>query len=119
MISTIYSILEISNFFSATDLLSAFLWLIIILFITSNRAQKQEEKIKSYYTWNVVYKLLFSLVFALIYILYYGGGDTTAYWDGANSLNNLLFEKPASLFSELFSDPDLKNMYAHFNNKTG
>ena len=105
--------------FSATDLLSAFLWLIIILLIVNNRTQKQDEKIRSYYLWNVVYKLFFSLVFALIYILYYGGGDTTAYWDGANCLNNLLFEKPGSLLTEFFSEADLKMMYANFNNKTG
>ena len=111
--------METSTFFSATNLLSAFVWVIIILLITNNRAQKIEVKNRSYYAWNVIYKLFFSLVFALIYILYYGGGDTTAYWDGANSLNNLLFENPVNLFSELFSDPNLKTMYAHFNNKTG
>ena len=111
--------METSTFFSATDLLSAFLWLIIILLIANNRTQKQDEKIRSYYLWNVVYKLFFSLVFALIYILYYGGGDTTAYWDGANCLNNLLINNPGMLVSELFSEPSLKMMYAHFDDNTG
>lgn len=111
--------MEASNFFSAIDLVSAFFWVIIILFIANNRAQKINENIRSYYIWNVFYKLFFSLVFALIYLFFYGGGDTTAYWDGANSLNNLLFEKPGDLFSEIFSEPDIKMMFSHFNNKTG
>lgn len=55
-----------------------------------------------------------SISFALVYLLYYGGGDTTAYWEGANKLNDLFFYSPSDYFTELFTTPKQGYMPSYF-----
>lgn len=56
---------------------------------------------------------------AYVYIYNYGGGDTTAYWQGANTLNNLFYESPLNYLTELFN-PVTKGYIPHYyNQKTG
>ena len=104
---------------SALDLLSAFFWLILIFVIANYRSSKIDDKIKKYYFWNVGYKLLFSLLFTLVYTVYYKGGDTTAYWDGARSLHNLFYKSPAMYLEEMFNTPSELMKLRHFDSQTG
>lgn len=65
------------------------------------------------------YKLLFALFFGGYYFLYVKGGDSLAYWQGANILNNLFFESPINYVDCLFSNPSPELMGQHFNSVTG
>ena len=104
---------------SSLDLLSAFFWLIVIFVIANYRSAKIDDEIKKYYFWNVGYKLFFSLLFTLVYIVYYKGGDTTAYWDGARSLHNLFYKSPAMYLEEMLNTPSDVMKLRHFDSQTG
>jgi len=111
--------LETSSIFSALDILSAFFWLILIFVITNYRSSKINADIRKYYFWNVGYKLFFSLLFTLVYLIYYKGGDTTAYWDGAKSLHNLFFKSPKMYLEEMFNSSSEVMKLRHFDDHTG
>lgn len=68
---------------------------------------------------NLYSKLFFSLAFAMVYLLYYGGGDTTAYYDGALKLNNLFFESPSLYFEEMLNEPTTQSFNTNYNDRTG
>ena len=104
---------------SALDLLSAFFWLILIFVIANYRSAKINDDIKKYYFWNVGYKLFFSLLFTLVYIVYYKGGDTTAYWDGARTLHNLFYKSPTMYIEEMLNAPSEVMKLKHFDTQTG
>ena len=79
-----------SNYVSFYDISIAVLWMVIFLLIANSRRKKvKDEEIKKYYLRNVLFKFFFAISFAIVYLVFYGGGDTTAYWDGAVTLNNL------------------------------
>lgn len=63
-------------------------------------------------------KLGGGIFFALIYVLYYGGGDTTSYFECAIAYVNLLFENPISFFEAMAGGgtPEIKSL---FNSRTG
>jgi hypothetical protein len=65
------------------------------------------------------YKLLFALFFGGYYYLYVKGGDSVAYWQGANVLSNLFFESPINYVDCLFSNPSPELIGQHFNSVTG
>ncbi len=68
---------------------------------------------------NLYLKIASSLAFGLFYIFYYGGGDTTAYYDGAISLNNLFFKSPELYIEALTVPPDVTNWGHYFDETTG
>lgn len=72
-----------------------------------------------YYMFNIYFKLFFSLVYAAIYMFYYKGGDTMAYWQGAEKLNNLMWESPTTYLAEMLSTPTEENIILRFNSDTG
>ena len=109
-----------SNYISFQDIAIGFLWFVILMLISSSKANKIEDiRIKKYYIRNVLYKFLFAILFSVIYLIYYGGGDTTAYWDGAITLNKLFFESPVDYFVHLVSEPTAALRSLHFNIDTG
>ncbi|MDC0302249.1 hypothetical protein OAL39_00940 [bacterium] len=108
-----------SNYVSLYDISIATLWLIILLVITNSRARKVDGEIRKYYMRNVLFKFFFAIAFAVVYLIYYGGGDTTAYWDGAITLNKLFIESPSFYFENLMSEPSPEIFSKHFNVETG
>ena len=105
---------------SFLDISIAFIWLLIILFISISKSKRIENKsLQKYYVPNVLFKCFFAIFFAIIYILFYGGGDTTAYWDGAITLNKLFVKSPVEYFSHLFSEPTPALRSLHFDTFTG
>lgn len=109
-----------NELFGIVDIGVGLAWLVLILFLAFLR--KSNNKDKAYYRYfmlNVSFKLLFALVFAMIYVFYYGGGDTTAYWEGAVNLNKLFWDNPSAYFEELTSTPSLSTIYERFNLRTG
>ena len=109
-----------SSYISFLDISIAFVWFIILMFISSSTANKiNNDSIRKYYTRNVLFKFGFAILFSLIYLLYYSGGDTTAYWDGAITLNKLFFKSPVQYFEHLISEPTAALRADHFDISTG
>ena len=109
-----------SNYISFQDIAIGLLWFIILMLISSSKAnQIKDTQIKKYYIRNVLYKFLFAILFALVYLVYYEGGDTTAYWDGALTLNKLFFRSPIDYIVHLLSEPTTALRQLHFNVDTG
>ena len=108
-----------SNYVSFYDISIATLWLVIFLVIANSRARKVDVTIRKYYLRNVFFKFFFAISFAIVYLIYYGGGDTTAYWDGAVTLNNLFMNSPSLYFENLISEPSSEIFSKHFSVETG
>lgn len=79
---------------------------------------KEKDEFK-YFLPFVFWKLTLGMTFAAIYIYVYGGGDTTAYFQGAETLKNLCFENPSAYLKELFSTPIKNHIPSYFNHITG
>lgn len=101
----------IEKYFSALSILPTLVWLIIIV-VTGYaiRNANSDKPHYRYYMPNLFAKLFFSLAFALVYLLYYQGGDTVAYYDGAITLNNLFLKSPSLYFEQMFN---VKNQYRY------
>lgn len=109
-----------SSYISFSDIAIAFVWFVILMVVSSSKANKiDNDAIRKYYIRNVLFKFAFALAFSMVYLLYYGGGDTTAYWDGAITLNKLFFNSPAQYFEHLMSEPTTALKSLHFNVDTG
>ena len=63
--------------------------------------------------------MFFGIMFGLVYLFIYGGGDTTAYYDGAVVLNNLFFKSPDLYFEQLFSEPTHHQFTTFYDSTTG
>ena len=108
------------NYFEFSDILAFMLWLAIILIYASNLKGKiKDDNLKGYFNQVVAFKIFMALLFSVFYIFYYGGGDTTAYWDGAVSLNKLLINNPINFIEHLISEPTEELRINHFNMETG
>lgn len=109
------------QFLGIMDAISILFWLFILL----NSINKQYSK-NSYLSYYRYYKIGFyakfisAIIFSIIYILSYEGGDSTAYWDTAQKLNNLFWESPSGFFYEFFNNDELRERYNNFDfNNTG
>lgn len=107
------------NYLSVTQLLPAFLWLIIILVIAQSVKGRYSAEEGKFFMYNVYAKLVFSLAYVLFFILAYGGGDTIAYYQGTSCMTNLLLEDPSLYFQQLFSTPTDNSISLYFNSRTG
>ncbi len=107
------------NYFSASQLLPAFLWLVIITTVAIIRRGSYGKEEGKFYMHNVYVKLFFSLSFVLFFIIAYGGGDTIAYFKGTSVLNTLFLEDPALYFEQLITTPTDSSMSTFFNSRTG
>jgi hypothetical protein len=109
------------QFLGVMDALAIILWLAILLNSINSLFTKNIHLSHFRYFKNAFYaKFISALVFSLIYIVFYAGGDSTAYWDTAQKLNNLFLESPSRYFSELFNNDPLRERYINFDfNKTG
>lgn len=108
------------DYFSIFDIFIAIIWLIILSVVVNNKASKFENpELRSYYSLNFYVKVASGIIFTLFYILYYGGGDTTAYWDGAVVMNKLLFKSPSLYIDAMLNPPTPENRLIYFNIETG
>lgn len=108
------------DYFSILDIFIAIIWLLILSVVVNSRASKIEnQEVKSYYNLNFFVKVGSGIIFTIFYILYYGGGDTIAYWDGAVVMNKLFFKSPALFLDAISNPPTPENRLIHFNIETG
>ena len=109
-----------SNYISIYDISIGLIYMIILIIIANSRKNNiLDVEIKKYYVRNVLFKFFFAISFAVVYLIYYGGGDTTAYWDGAVTLNNLFFKSPSLYIENMVSEPSAEIFSTHFNVETG
>ncbi len=109
-----------TDYLSISNIFSALLWLIILVAIVNYKKNRVENQgIKGYYVYNFWFKILMSLAFSFVYIFIYGGGDTTAYWDGGVVLNNLMFENFGNYIESMVSAPSDELYSFHYNSETG
>ncbi len=105
------------------DFFFGVLFVVIIIFLgSSKKSRLLKEKSGShykYYMWNIYFKLFFALVYGAIYMFYYEGGDTMAYWKGAEKLNNLFWHSPIDYWEEMISSPIAEDIILRFNPNTG
>lgn len=108
----------ISNHLSFLSLLPAILWFIIIFVVAVViKSIKNNPLEYKYYLTNVLVKLFFGLFFGFFYLIIYDGGDTTAYFEGAQVLNNLFFKSPELYFKQMLLEP-APNQYSLFYDAT-
>jgi hypothetical protein len=103
------------QFLGVLDALSILVWF-GILFASINSTYSKNATLTHYRFYkNAFYAKFFSaIIFSIIYIQMYDGGDSTAYWDTAQKLNNLLWESPSRFFSELFNSDPFRERYLSF-----
>jgi hypothetical protein len=63
-------------------------------------------------------KLFGSLIFCFIYLYYYGGGDTTSYFESSMAMAKLFYQSPFKYFEVLFNPPS-PEAHSLFTDKTG
>lgn len=106
--------------FGIVDLGVGLVWLLLILFFAfRKRARIADREDSRYFIPGVLFKLFFGVVFAAVYVLYYQGGDTVAYWEGAVNLNRLFWDNPSAYFEEMFTTPVHGMQFQRFNLHTG
>ncbi|MGV3610097.1 MAG: hypothetical protein ACO1N0_04045 [Fluviicola sp.] len=72
-----------------------------------------------YFLPHFFWKVFMGFLMAFVYIYTYGGGDTTAYWQGSYILNNLFYESPGAYFTELFNPVIKGHIPNYYNARTG
>jgi hypothetical protein len=108
------------QFLGFFDALSILIWLIILLAAVSSTYSKNLSLSHyRYYKTGFYVKFSSAIVFSIIYILKYSGGDSTAYWDTAQKLNNLFWKSPIKYFYELFTMDPLRMRYISFDLEVG
>lgn len=96
-----------------------FYFLLIVLLSARHKIIKQRsEPIYKFYLWGLYTKIFGGLFFALVYLLYYGGGDTTSYYETALAFTNLITTNPKQGFEAITSSYSSEVRYL-FNNVTG
>ncbi len=109
-----------TNYLTFYDISIGIIWLMILIFIANSRKRIiSNSEIQKYYFGNVLFKFFFSISFALIYLVYYGGGDTTAYWDGAIALNKMFYQSPLNYLDQMIHSNDYISRSGYFNIDTG
>ena len=68
---------------------------------------------------NILAKMFFAVAYGVFYIFLYGGGDTTAFYDAAISLNNLFFKSPELYFEQMFTTPNKFQFTTFYDSVTG
>lgn len=103
------------QFLGFFDAISILIWFFILLNAVNSFYKKNSDKAYyRFYKTGFYAKIFSALIFSIIYILFYEGGDSTAYWDTAQKMNNLFWIKPSQFFSELFSSNHDRVRYISF-----
>ena len=94
----------ILNELSFLDLSLSSVWILIVVFtLFLYRSTRKEEEYK-YFLPFFFFKIILVFAFLSLYIFYYGGGDSIAYWSGANSLVDLSLSDFGVFLKEVFGN---------------
>ncbi|MEP7170223.1 MAG: hypothetical protein ABI855_12695 [Bacteroidota bacterium] len=94
--------------------------LFFIYYFARMRRDKNLAKFPEYkyYLAGLNVKIFGAISISVIYLLYYGGGDTTNYFNDALCWNKLLFSNPEAFFA-VFKDGSTLANYFYFTPETG
>jgi hypothetical protein len=100
-------------FATATIILLVMIW----AFLHQNKKITRGEPYH-YFTKGLIAKMFGSIFFCSIYVFYYGGGDTTTYFESSMAMANLFYQSPSKYFEVMISapSPEIRSL---FNDKTG
>jgi hypothetical protein len=108
------------QFLGIFDALSILLWLIILISVVSSTySNNQTKSYFRFYKTGFYVKLISAVIFSIVYIIKYSGGDSTAYWDSAQKLNNLFWSSPLKYFKEILTMDPLRMRYNSFDLDVG
>lgn len=109
------------QFLGIMDAFSILIWFGILVFSVNTIFNKNSSvSYYRYYKIGFYAKFLSAIIFSIIYIQMYEGGDSTAYWDTAQKMNNLFWQSPTRFFYEFFNNEPLRQRYMSFDlNNTG
>lgn len=109
-----------TTFITVFDVISALIWSVLLLIIVGyKKSNNVPETLKPYFIPSYLFRSFFGVLFALAYIFILGGGDTKAYFQGANTLNNLFVKSPLLYLESMWSDPSSLLLGKHFDSITG
>ncbi len=109
-----------TEFITVFDIISALIWSVLLLIIVGyKKSNNVPETLKPYFIPSYLFRSFFGILFALAYIFILGGGDTKAYFQGANTLNNLFVKSPLLYLESMWSDPSSLLLSKHFDSITG
>lgn len=98
-----YNQIGTTNALSVVDVaLSVVLFFILFFILMAYKNTKKEQEYR-YFLPFFLFKFILLLAFVALYIYYYGGGDSTAFWAGANSLVDLSLQDFPAFLREFFS----------------
>lgn len=80
--------------------------------------KKRENPVYKFYMKGLAAKISGSLIFCFIYLYYYGGGDTTSYFESSMAMAKLFHHSPEKYFQALFTPPS-PEANTLFSDKTG
>jgi len=107
--------------FSGSDIMIGLLVIGLILgygFLKASR-KRETNPLYKYYFPGLVVKLIGAVTFCLVYgLLYSGGGDTVAYWWGAESVKNLFYTNWEYYLAEMFTQSSNETFFNHYNSST-
>ncbi len=107
---------------SIIDVFWSLLFIVFIVLLSGSKKTKMMDIEGNghykYYMYNVYFKLSFALIYTAIYLFIYGGGDTTAYYNGAANLNNLFRSSPIDYWNEMLMTPGRGLQILHFTSET-
>jgi hypothetical protein len=98
------------------------LFILILVYGNSKTNKNKDIQNKGHYKYfmpNIYFKMFLAFLFASVYQFYYQGGDTMAYFKGAQNLHNLFWESPLEYWDELMATPDYDYVSLRFNANTG
>ena len=109
------------EFLGIMDALGMLFWFSILIAIVNNTYSKNADtSYYRYYKIGFYVKFFSAIIFSFIYIQLYEGGDSTAYWDTAQKMNNLFWDNPSGFFYEFFNNELTRERFLNFNfDKTG
>jgi len=103
--------------YSFLDFVLAPFYIAIIFFFANNYKNKKiaTNPIYKYYVRGLQLKIVGAIGFFAIYVFYYGGGDTTAFFQSSGLLTKLFMSHPYQYFSIMFGNLSEQNLTAFFN----
>src|ERR1700752_2795002 len=111
---------DISGDLSIFDLILTPIY-IFIAWLIANFIQKKNiyyHPEYKYFTYGLMAKITGAIGLGLIYCFYYGGGDTTNYFESARAYVNLFFKNKDDFFLGWFGNP-VGTDYYFFDENTG
>ena len=103
------------QFLGLIDALSILVWFTILLNLINSSYLKNVNLTHYRFYKNAFYAKFFSaIIFSIIYIKMYEGGDSTAYWDTAQKMNNLFWESPTRFYYEFMNNELTRERFQSF-----